>query len=102
MAHMHDAANAQAICEAVGRPNMRFVPLQNVEWQAVAHLAERGPCRLKMEPADCRSRSDGSRSASSRNETLANRGGIRAWLRNIHAGSCIAYTHIVSSDQYSG
>jgi transposase len=26
-----DAADAEAICEAVGRPNMRFVPIKTVE-----------------------------------------------------------------------
>ncbi len=31
----NDVAYAEAICEAVGRPNMRFVPIKNVEQQAV-------------------------------------------------------------------
>jgi transposase len=34
----NDAADAEAICEAVGRPNMRFVPMKNVEQQAVLAL----------------------------------------------------------------
>lgn len=34
----NDAADAEAICEAVGRPNMRFVPVKNVEQQAVLAL----------------------------------------------------------------
>ena len=34
----NDAADAEAICEAVARPNMRFVPLKNVEQQAVLSL----------------------------------------------------------------
>ncbi|MBT2326820.1 IS110 family transposase [Variovorax paradoxus] len=34
----NDVADAEAICEAVGRPNMRFVPLKNVEQQAVLAL----------------------------------------------------------------
>jgi transposase len=34
----NDAADAEAICEAVARPNMRFVPLKNVEQQAVLAL----------------------------------------------------------------
>ena len=34
----NDAADAEAICEAVGRPNMRFVPIKNVEQQAVLSL----------------------------------------------------------------
>ena len=34
----HDAADAEAICEAVRRPNMRFVPAKNVEQQAVLAL----------------------------------------------------------------
>ena len=35
---------AEAICEAVGRPNMRFVPIKNVEQQAVLalHRARQG------------------------------------------------------------
>ena len=31
----NDAADAEAICEAVARPNMRFVPLKTMEQQAV-------------------------------------------------------------------
>jgi transposase len=34
----NDAADAEAICEAVGRPNMRFVPIKNLEQQAVLAL----------------------------------------------------------------
>lgn len=34
----NDAADAEAICEAVRRPNMRFVPVKNVEQQAVLAL----------------------------------------------------------------
>lgn len=34
----NDAADAQAICEAVGRPTMRFVPIKNIEQQAVLAL----------------------------------------------------------------
>lgn len=30
-----DAADAEAICEAVGRPNMRFVPVKNIEQQSI-------------------------------------------------------------------
>jgi transposase len=30
----NDAADAAAICEAVQRPNMRFVPVKSVEQQA--------------------------------------------------------------------
>ncbi len=40
----NDAADAEAICEAVGRPNMRFVPIKNVEQQAIlsVHRARQG------------------------------------------------------------
>jgi len=31
----NDMADAEAICEAVSRPNMRFVPIKNVEQQAI-------------------------------------------------------------------
>lgn len=34
----NDVADAEAICEAVSRPNMRFVPIKNVEQQAVLSL----------------------------------------------------------------
>jgi len=34
----NDAADAEAICEAVGRPSMRFVPIKNVEQQSVLAL----------------------------------------------------------------
>ncbi len=40
----HDAADAEAICEAVGRSNMRFVPIKDTEQQAVLalHRARQG------------------------------------------------------------
>ena len=31
----NDGNDAEAICEAVARPNMRFVPIKSVEQQAV-------------------------------------------------------------------
>ena len=34
----NDAADAEAICEAVRRPNMRFVPVKNTEQQSVLSL----------------------------------------------------------------
>jgi transposase len=33
-----DAADAEAICEAVGRPNMRFVPIKCIEQQSILAL----------------------------------------------------------------
>ena len=40
----NDVADAEAICEAVNRPNMRFVPIKNVEQQAIlsVHRARQG------------------------------------------------------------
>lgn len=40
----NDAADAEAICEAVARPNMRFVPIKTVEQQSVLalHRARQG------------------------------------------------------------
>ena len=40
----NDVADAEAICEAVRRPNMRFVPIKNVEQQAIlaVHRARQG------------------------------------------------------------
>src|SRR5262249_26753317 len=37
----HDAADSEAICEAVGRPTMRFVPVKTAEQQAT-QLLHRG------------------------------------------------------------
>ena len=37
-ANKTDAADAEAICEAVARPNMRFVPVKNASQQAVLSL----------------------------------------------------------------
>lgn len=34
----HDAADAEAICEAVARPNMRFVPVKTVDQQGILAL----------------------------------------------------------------
>jgi transposase len=34
----NDAADAEAICEAVARPSMRFVPIKNTEQQSVLAL----------------------------------------------------------------
>src|ERR1700720_1713038 len=34
----NDAADAEAICEAVGRANMRFVPIKSIEQQALLGL----------------------------------------------------------------
>jgi len=34
----HDAADAEAICEAVTRPSMRFVPVKSIEQQTLAQL----------------------------------------------------------------
>ena len=34
----HDVADAEAICEAVTRPTMRFVPIKNVEQQAMLSI----------------------------------------------------------------
>ncbi len=40
----NDMADAEAICEAVSRPNMRYVPIKNVEQQAIlsVHRARQG------------------------------------------------------------
>jgi transposase len=45
----NDAADAEAICEAVSRPNMRFVPIKNGEQQAVLalHRARQGFVRAR-------------------------------------------------------
>jgi transposase len=50
----NDAADAEAICEAVARPNMRFVPIKNVEQQAVLaqHRARQGFIKARTAQAN--------------------------------------------------
>lgn len=50
----NDANDAEAICEAVGRPNMRFVPVKNVEQQAVLalHRVRQGFVRARTAQAN--------------------------------------------------
>ncbi len=50
----HDVADAEAICEAVGRPNMRFVAVKNVEQQAVLslHRARQGFVKARTAQAN--------------------------------------------------
>ena len=50
----NDAADAEAICEAVSRPNMRFVPIKNVEQQAVLalHRARQGFVKARTAQAN--------------------------------------------------
>ncbi|HUA24849.1 MAG TPA: IS110 family transposase, partial [Steroidobacteraceae bacterium] len=50
----HDAADAEAICEAVSRPSMRFVPIKSLEQQAVLslHRARRGFVKARTAQAN--------------------------------------------------
>jgi transposase len=50
----NDAADAEAICEAVSRPNMRYVPVKNVESQAVLalHRARQGFVKARTAQAN--------------------------------------------------
>lgn len=50
----NDMADAEAICEAVTRPNMRFVPIKNVEQQAIlsAHRARQGFVKARTAQAN--------------------------------------------------
>jgi transposase len=50
----NDAADAEAICEAVTRPNMRFVPIKNGEQQAVLslHRARQGFVKARTAQAN--------------------------------------------------
>jgi transposase len=43
----NDVADAEAICEAVGRANMRFVPIKSIEQQGIlsVHRVRQGKCR---------------------------------------------------------
>ncbi|WP_292992743.1 IS110 family transposase [Nitrosomonas sp.] len=50
----HDMADAEAVCEAVSRPNMRFVPIKNVEQQAILsiHRARQGFVKARTAQAN--------------------------------------------------
>ena len=50
----NDAADAEAICEAVGRPTMRFVPVKDVEQQALLalHRARQGFVKARTAQAN--------------------------------------------------
>jgi transposase len=50
----NDAADAEAICEAVSRPSMRFVPVKNAEQQAVLslHRARQGFIKARTAQAN--------------------------------------------------
>ena len=50
----HDAADAEAICEAVSCPSMRFVPIKNIEQQAALslHRARQGFIRERTAQAN--------------------------------------------------
>jgi transposase len=50
----NDASDAEAICEAVGRPNMRFVAIKDVEQQAVLalHRARQGMVKARTAQAN--------------------------------------------------
>ena len=50
----NDAADAEAICEAVRRPNMRFVPVKNTEQQAALslHRARQGFVKARTAQAN--------------------------------------------------
>jgi len=50
----NDAADAEAICEAVGRPNMRFVPIKTLEQQTVlsVHRVRQGFVKARTAQAN--------------------------------------------------
>lgn len=50
----NDATDAEAICEAVTRPNMRFVPIKNVDQQTVLalHRARQGFVKARTAQSD--------------------------------------------------
>ena len=62
----NDVADAEAICEAVGRPNMRFVPIKNIEQQAIlsVHRVRQGFVKARTAQANqirgCSASSDSS------------------------------------------
>jgi len=49
----HDAADAEAICEAVSRPHMRFVPIKEIEQQDIQSLHRARELLIKQRTALC-------------------------------------------------
>ncbi len=49
----HDVADAEAICEAVSRPNMRFAPIKEVEQQDIQSLHRARELLIKQRTALC-------------------------------------------------
>jgi transposase len=50
MSGKNDGNDAEAICEAVGRPNMRFVPVKSAEQQAILSQSDLAPSRHDHKP----------------------------------------------------
>jgi len=50
----NDPVDAEAICEAVGRPNMRFVPIKSIEQQAIlsVHRVRQGFVKARTAQAN--------------------------------------------------
>jgi len=50
----NDTADAEAICEAVGRPNMRYVPIKSIEQQAIlsVHRVRQGFVKARTAQAN--------------------------------------------------
>lgn len=50
----HDMADAEAICEAVSRPNMRFVPIKTIDQQAIlaVHRVRQGLVKARTAQAN--------------------------------------------------
>jgi transposase len=50
----NDVADAEAICEAVGRPNMRFVPIKSIEQQSIlsVHRVRQGFVKARTAQAN--------------------------------------------------
>ena len=52
--HKNDAADAEAICEAISRPTMRFVPVKTVEQQGIlaVHRVRQGFVKARTAQAN--------------------------------------------------
>ena len=69
----NDVADAEAICEAVGRPNMRFVPIKSIEQQAIfsVHRVRQGFVKARTAQANQIRGSSGPRNRYSAMEASA-------------------------------
>ena len=87
----NDVADAEAICEAVARPNMRFVPIKNLEQQTVLSLHRSTNCIARYWSSKPRSRFGTAKVCPARSWPRCPASGqsplVRWWLQSVTPGA---------------